>query len=93
MIGADLLSAIALVWLNWRWAASSRRLAMVNAAAIVIFALAGSYIAFRRFGYWASFLPIGFGVWVHQLHELAEAAAHVRQELDEYRRRYGPLSP
>lgn len=93
MIAAEILSAIVLVWLNWRWPRNSLKMAVLNGAAIVILAFAGSYFAFRRFGYWASFVPIGLGVRAHLNHERSEAVAHDRRELEEYRRRYGSLVP
>jgi CHASE2 domain-containing sensor protein len=91
MLAAELAAAVFLVWMNWRWPPGSRWNVMANAGAILLLAAAGSYVAFRAFGYWASFIPIGAGVWLHQFYERARDADHARRELEVYRQRYGPL--
>lgn len=91
MLAAELAAAVVLVWMNWRWPPGSRWNVVATASAILLFAAAGSYVAFRAFGYWASFIPIGAGVWLHQLYERARDTDHARHELEAYRQRYGPL--
>src|SRR5260221_730124 len=63
----------------------------VAAAPILACACAGSYVAFRGFGYWASFVPVGAGVWLHQLYDRAHDAREIRKELEECRKRLGSL--
>lgn len=91
MLIVEFMVAVALVWLNWRWTPGSRMNAVVISMAIPVLAVIGSYIAFRALGYWANFVPIGIGVWLDQLHERAHQAKQAREQLEEYRRRYGPL--
>lgn len=81
----DLLGGIALVYLNWRWAPGSRLNALVTAAAILVFAMVASYVAFRALNYWASFVPVGVGVWLHEAYDRAREADAMRRELEERR--------
>jgi CHASE2 domain-containing sensor protein len=87
----ELAIAVALVWLGWRWPPGSRLNAILTSAAIVVFAIAGSYIAFSALGSWVSFVPFGVGIWIEQLYHGAREAKHNREQLEEYRRRYGTL--
>jgi CHASE2 domain-containing sensor protein len=87
----ELAIAVVLVWLGWRWPPGSRLNAILTSAAILVFAIAGSYIAFSALGSWVSFVPFGVGIWIEQLYHGAREAKHNREQLEEYRRRYGAL--
>ena len=89
MVVMDLLAGVMLVWLSCRWAPGSRANALLSSAAILLGALVASYVAFRGFGYWATFVPVGVSVWLHQLHESAREGRAVRKELEECRKRLG----
>ncbi len=89
MIVMDLVAGVVLVWLLWRWTPGSKSHALLASAAILACAFAGSYVAFRGFGYWASFVPVGAGVWLHQLYDRAHDAREIRKELEECRKRLG----
>jgi len=91
MIVMDLVAGVVLVWLLWRWTPGSKSHALLASAAILACAFAGSYVAFRGFGYWASFVPVGAGVWLHQLYDRAHDAREIRKELEECRKRLGSL--
>jgi CHASE2 domain-containing sensor protein len=85
MFAFDILSGIALVYLNWRWQPGSRLNALVTTTAIAVLAMLGSYVAFRAFSYWATFVPVGIGVWLHECYDRAREAGDVRRELDAIR--------
>lgn len=91
MFVVDLIMAATVVSLSWLWPPGSRLNAIAIPAAIVLFAVAGSYVAFRALGSWASFIPLGVGIWIEQLYHSAHEAKHARAQLEEYRRRYGAL--
>ena len=87
MFVCDVLSGIALVFLHWKAhrvpPARGRRVLLSTGgiALVVLLAFLGSYVSFRAFGYWASFLPVALGVWLHQAYDRAKL-------LRAYQRRY-----
>jgi len=78
MFVCDVLSGIALVFVHWKThrvpPAQRRRvlLATGGIVLVVLLAFVASYVSFRAFGYWASFLPVTLGVWLHQAYDRAK---------------------
>lgn len=91
MLLLDLASGIALLWLNWRWPPVSAAGTAMNIVAIVLLTLNVSYFSFWSFEHWVSFVPVGLGIWLHELYHRARAHHHARQRLTLYQQRYGPL--
>lgn len=88
MVAMDLAAGVLLVWINWRWNPASRLTVAITAGAIVGLAVLASYVAFRGAGYWANFVPVGIGVWLHSFYDRAREADALRQELEECRKRH-----
>jgi CHASE2 domain-containing sensor protein len=88
MIAMDLAAGVLLVWINWRWDPASRLTVAMTAAAILGLAVLASYVAFQGIRSWASFVPVGVGVWLHSFYDRAREVNALRHELEECRKRH-----
>lgn len=79
LIILELLAGVLLVALNYKFPRGWRRL--IALAAIPIFALLGSYIAFSSLALWANFIPMLMGVQLHFLYDKLAETKHLEKEV------------
>ena len=58
---------------------------------VPLIALAGSWVEFRSFGRWISFVPVVIGVLLHQLYDHRKHHRAVLRELEKHRRHVARL--
>ena len=93
MVVCDVLSGIALLFVHWmaHRAPTEGRRVLLNTggvALVVLLALLGSYVSFRAFGYWASFLPVALGVWLHLAYDRAKLLRAYQRAYPEFGRKH-----
>jgi CHASE2 domain-containing sensor protein len=91
MLSAEFVISILLVALNWMLPPGSRWQWAISGTGVAVLAIAASYVVFNALGYWASFVPLLVGVWLHQLYDRTHESAKARVDLEAYKERYGPL--
>jgi CHASE2 domain-containing sensor protein len=87
----DFLMGVALVAFNWLRPPETKWHALGHSLAMLVLAVAASYLTFRAASYWATFIPMGVGVWLEDLYSRFRESRHLERELERYRTRYGPL--
>jgi CHASE2 domain-containing sensor protein len=70
-IALELLTGVALIWLNWRFPAETRLGLALSAAAVLVMPLVASFLLHRYALYWVNLAPVLSGVWIHQWHSRA----------------------
>ena len=85
-ISLDIMAGILLVLLHYHF---PRKAFVLNLAAVPIFSLFASYIAFSTMSRWFNFVPIALGVLIHELHERNKEYRQLKAEVASLRSRYG----
>ncbi|HWA97286.1 MAG TPA: CHASE2 domain-containing protein [Pirellulales bacterium] len=85
----EFIASVLLVYVNWRY--PSPRAITLSLICMCAAAVAGSFLAFRTLAFFFNIGAYLFGVWTHLQYDNARDRRQLRKEVEEYRRRFGPL--